>query len=216
MADQLGGRAVRFDQLPDELLQADIVISCTAASHHVLHRANCYEMLASRQGRSIIMIDIAVPRDIDPSLKEIAGVYIYDIDDLQNVVDSNFLERQRAAQEAEKIIAHELVKFNEWLGSLYVVPVITALKSRGESIKQQELTKALNRLGRLSEREKNIVSSMAHALVNQLLHDPIVNLKEMAVSKQGHLYAEVVKKLFTLEDLGEYDSDEEIEAGHQG
>ncbi|HWP98487.1 MAG TPA: glutamyl-tRNA reductase [Syntrophomonadaceae bacterium] len=216
MAEQLGGRAVRFEQLATELEQADIVISCTAANHYVLHPGNCYERLASRNGRRIIMIDIAVPRDIEPSLKEIPGVYIFDIDDLQNVIDRNFLERQKAALEADKIIADELVKFNEWLGCLYVVPVITALKTRGEAIKQQELRKALNRLGRLSEREQNIVSTMAHAIVNQLLHDPIVNLKEMAVSQQGHLYAEVVKKLFTLSaDLGEYENDEEVEVGHQ-
>lgn len=217
MAGQLGGRAVRFDRLPDELLEADIVISCTAASHYVLRRDNCCDILTARRGRPIVMIDIAVPRDIDPGLQEIAGVFIYDIDDLQNVVDHNFRERQKAAVEADKIIKHELIKFNEWLGSLYVVPVITALKARGETIKKQEINKALNRLAPLSEKEKNIVCSMAHAIINQLLHDPIVNLKEMAVSQQGHLYAETVKKLFNLSvNLEEYDSDEKIEAGNQG
>lgn len=216
MAEQFGGRAVRFDRLPDELLNADIVISCTAASHYVMRCDNCQEVLAARLGKRIIMIDIAVPRDIDPLLRNTVGVYIYDIDDLQNVMDHSLLERQKAVQEAEKIIADELVKFNEWLGSLYVVPVITALKTQAEMIKQNEIRRALNRMGKISEREKNIISAMAHAIVNQILHDPIVNLKEMAVSKQGHLYAEVVKKLFDLSsDVREYEGDAQVESGHQ-
>lgn len=217
MAGQFGGRAVRFDRLPDELLDADIVISCTAASHYVMRCDNCREVLAARRGKRIIMIDIAVPRDIDPELQNIDGVYVYDIDDLQDVMDHSLLQRQKAVQEAEKIIADELVKFNEWLGSLYVVPVITALKTRVETIKQNELRRALNRMGKISEREKNIISTMAHAIVNQILHDPIVNLKEMAVSQQGHLYAEVVKKLFALSsDAREYEDDAQVESGHQG
>jgi len=217
MAEQFGGRAVRFDRLPDELLNADIVISCTAASHYVMRCDNCREVLAARRGKRIIMVDIAVPRDIDPELQSIDGVYVYDIDDLQNVMDYFLLERQKSIQEAEKIIADELVKFNEWLGSLYVVPVITALKTRAEIIKQNELRRALNRLGKISEREKNILSTMAHAIVNQILHDPIVNLKEMAVSQQGHLYAEVVKKLFDLSsEAREYEDDAQVESGNQG
>lgn len=217
MARQFGGRAVRFDRLPDELSEADIVISCTAASHYVMRCDNCREVLAARRGKRIIMIDIAVPRDIDPELQNIDGVYVYDIDDLQDVMDHSLLQRQKAVQEAEKIIADELVKFNEWLGSLYVVPVITALKNRVETIKQNELRRALNRMGKISEREKNIMSTMAHAIVNQILHDPIVNLKEMAVSQQGHLYAEVVKKLFDLSsNTREYEDDAQVKSGHQG
>lgn len=216
MARELGGRAVGFDLLPDELRNADIVISCTAASHYVLRTDNCGVMLRERNGRRIIMIDIAVPRDIDPELGKIPGVYIYDIDDLQDVMASSLLEQQKAIAAAEKIIADELVKFSEWLGSLYVIPVITALKTRAEIIKQNELRRALNRLGKISEREKNIVSTMAHAIVNQIMHDPIVNLKEMAVSQQGHLYAEIVKKLFDLSvDLREYEDDAKVKTGHQ-
>jgi len=217
MAEQFGGRAVRFDRLPDELLNADIVISCTAASHYVMRCDNCREVLAARRGKRIIMVDIAVPRDIDPELQSIDGVYVYDIDDLQDVMENFLLERQKSIQEAEKIIADELVKFNEWLGSLYVVPVITALKTRAEIIKQNELRRALNRLGKISDREKNILSTMAHAIVNQILHDPIVNLKEMAVSQQGHFYAEVVKKLFDLSsEAREYEDDAQVESGNQG
>lgn len=217
MAGSLKGRAVRFDSLGEELANADIVISCTAASHYVIREDNCREILLARQGRRIIFIDIAVPRDVDPALQNINGVYIYDIDDLQGVINSNFGARQRAATMANDIIAEQLVEFNEWLASLYVVPVISALKKHGESIKQNELKKAFNKLGKVSERERDIITALANSVVNQLLHYPVVNLKEMAVSNQGHLYAEVVKKLFGLqladEEQERYAS---TKAGNQG
>lgn len=199
MADALGGKAVRFDELAVQLEHADIVISCTAASHYVLHERNCREVLEARGGSRIIMIDIAVPRDVDPVLGDIEGVYIYDIDDLQNVVDSSLLERQRAARAAESIVAQELAKFNEWMCSLYVVPVITALKDQVAAIQQNELKKAFNRLGTMSEHDQIVIASMANSIANQILHNPIVNLKEATATNQGHLYAEVVNKLFDLQ-----------------
>lgn len=216
MAGHFNGRAVRFDQLANELLEADIIISCTAATHYVLREDNCRDILQSRNGKSILMIDIAVPRDIETSLKDIAGVYIYDIDDLKNVVDANFMQRYKASLEAENIIAEEMVKFNEWLATLYVVPVITALKANGEQIKQHELKRALNRLGKMSAREQEVITSMANSIVNQLLHYPVINLKDMAISNQGHLYAEVVKKLFNLQvDSKEQEVNVQFEAGNK-
>jgi glutamyl-tRNA reductase len=163
-----------------------------------------------------MMIDIAVPRDVEPSLGCIEGVYLYDIDELQYVIDSSFTARQKAADTANHIIVKELVEFNEWLATLYVVPVISALKSFGENIKKNELKRAFNRLGKISDREQELITTMANSIVNQLLHFPVVNLKEMAASNQGHLYAEVVKKLFSLrladEEQKEY---AKIEAGNQ-
>ncbi|MDD3268205.1 MAG: glutamyl-tRNA reductase [Syntrophomonadaceae bacterium] len=216
MAESFNGRAIKFEKLSEELNQADIVISCTAANHYVIRADNSREVLESRNGRKIIMIDIAVPRDIDPGLKTIPGVFIYDIDKLQNVVDANYIERQRAVLEADQIIGEEISKFNEWLASLYVIPVIAALKNQGEIIKQDEIKRACNRLGLVSEQEQKVISSMATSIVNQLLHFPIVNLKEMAASNQGHLYAEIVKKLFALQiDHKEYEKYEKFEIGNQ-
>jgi glutamyl-tRNA reductase len=216
MAADLNGRAVRFDELAAELRNADIVISCTAASHYVIREDNCREVLLSRAGRKIMLIDIAVPRDVEPALGCIEGVYLYDIDELQYVIDSSFAARQKAADLANDIIAEELVDFNEWLATLYVVPVISALKSYGESIKKNELKRAFNRLGKISDREQELIATLANSIVNQLLHFPVVNLKEMAVSNQGHLYAEVVKKLFGLR-LADEEQEEyaKIEAGNQ-
>ncbi len=216
MATELNGRAVRFDKLTEELRHADIIISCTAASHHVIREDNCREVLLSRAGRKIMLIDIAVPRDVEPSLGCIEGVYLYDIDELQYVIDSSYAARQKAADKAGDIISAELVAFNEWLASLYVVPVIAALKSFGENIKKNELKRAFNKLGKVSEREQELINTLANSIVNQLLHFPVVNLKEMAVSNQGHLYAEVVKKLFSLHLAGEEQNDyAKIEAGNQ-
>ncbi len=211
MAQKFNGRAVKFDDLAVELLTTDIVISCTAASHYVIREDNCKSILEKRGGRQIIFIDIAVPRDIDPVLQNVEGVYIYDIDDLKNVIDSNFDERQKAADLANQIIDVEIEKFNEWLACLYVVPVISAIKQKGEAIKQQELKRAFNRLGELSEHEVKVISSMANSIVNQMLRTPVMTLKDKATSNQAHLYAEVLKTLFALEVEG---TDEKVKTGN--
>ncbi|MDD3894636.1 MAG: glutamyl-tRNA reductase [Syntrophomonadaceae bacterium] len=217
MAQDLNGRAVRFDRLADELTAADIVISCTGASHYVVRTDRAREILKLRQGKPILMIDIAVPRDIDPALQEIAGVQILDIDDLQGVVDANYEQRLKASAAAEEIIKQELELFNEWLASLCVVPVITALKNHSEMITNNELKKAFNRLGEVSEQEEKIINSMAHAIVKQLLHSPIINLKQMATCSDGHFYAEMVKNLFALEvNIEETAEYENIKIGNQG
>lgn len=199
MADLFKGRAVRFDDLPNELLNADIVISCTAANHCVIREDNCGDILRQRRGRKIIFIDIAVPRDVEADLSRIEGVSVHDIDDLQDFINVSYQERRQAALLAEDIISGQLDEFNQWLATLYVVPVITALKSYGETIKQNELKRAFNRLGKVSEREQMIIQNMAGSIVNQLLRSPVLNLKKIASSNQGHLYAEMVKKLFELE-----------------
>lgn len=199
LAEELHGSVIRFDCLAEQLANADIVISCTAASHYVIRTENCREVLEKRQGRRILLIDIAVPRDIEPVLSEIDGVFLYDIDDLKNVVDKSYAARLSAAKVAEHIVSDELQAFNAWLASLYVVPVISNLKAYGESIKQRELKRAYNRLGKVSEHDQEIINSLTNSIVNQLLHYPVIKLREMAVSNEGHLYAELVKKVFNLD-----------------
>ncbi|QGT99050.1 Glutamyl-tRNA reductase [Candidatus Syntrophocurvum alkaliphilum] len=216
MASKFNGKAIYFDALEKELPNADIVISCTSANHYVIKGGSCSKALVARKGKKILMIDIAVPRDIDPSLQEIDGVYIYDIDDLQNVIDKNYFQRQKAGQLAETIIYDELEKFNEWLSMLYVIPVISALKKQGETIKQEELKRAFNRLGKVSDREQKVIVSMANAIVNQLLRNPVIKLKEMALSNSGHLYAEVLKTLFELQVDEEHGQDVQIKGRNKG
>ena len=199
MAAIFAGRAVRFDQIAGEMSEADIVISCTGANHSVITASNCGDALRARKGRPIIFIDIAVPRDVEADLRDIDGVAIFDIDDLQDFVNASYQERRKAAVLAEEIIFTEMEEFNQWLATLYVVPVIAALKNTGEAIKQAELKRAFGRMGQISERDQLIIQNMAGAIVNQLLRSPVLKMKEMAVSSHGHLYAEAVKKLFDLE-----------------
>mgnify|MGYP001627178942 CR=1 FL=1 len=203
LAAQLNGLAVRFDQLYRYMEEADIVISCTAATHYVVHYREMAEVVARRQGRELMIIDIAVPRDVDPAVGRLPGVTLYDIDDLQQVVDHNLAQRKKAAALAEGIIEEELQQFMQWLSMQFVVPTIIALKRWGEELKERELRRALNRLGPLSERERKIIGSLANSLVNQVLHVPITQLKSYALTPEGHLYMKVLQNLFRLELPGE-------------
>lgn len=203
LASKFGGRAVKFNELFYYMDRADIVISCTAASHYVVRKKDMDGVMARRGGAQLMMIDIAVPRDIEPSVAEMQGIKLFDVDDLQYVVDGNLNERKSAAIKAEGIIEEELDEFMKWLGSQFVVPTIAALKEFGEEIKQKELKRALNRLGELSEHDKKVVGSMANSIVNQLLHIPVTRLKEYALNPEGHLYTEVLQNLYDLEVQGQ-------------
>ncbi|RYD01993.1 hypothetical protein N752_26435 [Desulforamulus aquiferis] len=203
LAEKFNGRAVKFDMLFHYMTQADIVISSTAASHYVIKSPDMKRVMEQRGNRNILMVDIAVPRDIDPEVDKIEGVTLYDVDDLQNVVDANLAERRKAAVVADGIIEEELDAFMCWLSTRFVVPTITALKKRAEEIKQRELSRAFNRLGDLDDREKKIIGSLANSIVNQLLHSPVVKLKKYAVTPEGHLYTEILQNLFNLEVEGQ-------------
>ncbi|NPV92236.1 MAG: glutamyl-tRNA reductase [Firmicutes bacterium] len=199
LAEEFGGTARRFDDLQHSLAEADIVICCTAACHYVLHHRQVELAMEERKQRPLMIIDIAVPRDVDPMVGSVSGVYLYDIDDLESVVDSNLNERKAEAVKAEAIINQEFEKFGDWLETLSLIPTIVALKDKAERIKQAELTRARNRLGSLSSREEMIISSMANSIVNRLMYDPVQELKARAKSYQGHLYAKVLQSLFRLE-----------------
>ena len=199
LAKEFSGRAVKFDELYNHLPDSDIVISCTAASHYVVHYRQVAEMMGGLPGKKIMMIDIAVPRDIDPLVAGLPGIAHYDIDDLQGVVDQNLAWRSQVAVEAEGIIEEELDQFMQWLGTQFVVPTISALKQWAGQIKQNELRRALNRLGELSAHDRKVVGSLANSIVNQLLHVPVTRLKDYALTSKGHLYTEVLQNLFDLE-----------------
>jgi glutamyl-tRNA reductase len=203
MAEKFGGRAVRFNQLFSCLDQADIVISCTAASHYVVRAGDVKDLMRGRGGRRLMIIDIAVPRDIDPAVAGIEGITLFDVDDLQNVVDQNLQERKEAAVVGESVVEEELGQFMKWLATQFVVPTIASLKDLGERVKQKELRRALNRLGEISDHDRKVVSSMANSIVNQLLHIPVTRLKEYALTPEGHLYTEVLQNLFDLDVPGQ-------------
>lgn len=198
LAEELGGKAVKLEALNDYLVTADILISCTAAPGYVFCKSDAEEPLAKRNS-PLLFIDIAVPRDIDPEVGTLPNAKLYDIDDLNNVIDQNLAERKQAAQQAEILIEEEIDAFFKWLGTLFVVPTIVALREKAHSIKDRELERALRRLPKLSDKEKKVVTSLANSIVNQLIHNPIVNLKEYANTRQGHLYTEILQNLFDLD-----------------
>ena len=202
LAEQFACRAVNFYDFGEHLEEADIVISSTAAPHYVLKTADVSEIISRRAGKPVVMIDLAVPRDIESAIGELPGVHLYDIDALETVVDRHMAERWQAAQKGEVIIEEELGSFIQWLGSQFVVPTITALVEQGEAIKNRELKRALNRLEDLSEHDRKVVATLANTIVNQMLHTPITQLKNYARTNEGHLYMKIVQNIYCLELAG--------------
>lgn len=203
MAEEFKGRAVKFDELFNYMVHADIVISATAARHHIITAQSMASVMEKRKNKTILLIDIAVPRDIEPSAGSIHGVKLYDIDAMKNVVDKNLEERKRKAQAAEEIIEEELDNFFKWLNSLFVVPTIVALQKKAERIKYKEFERARNRLDGFTQREEKVLGSMVNSIIKQLIHDPIMVLKDQAASGQGHLYSEICQNLFNLDIEGQ-------------
>ncbi len=195
LADAFDSHAVPFDQLGSELDRADVVVSSTSSSEPVMSR----DQVPDRKGRPLFVIDLAVPRDVDPALAQLEDCYLYDIDDLQAVVRESLSGRWREAERAEAIVEHEAERFRDWQASLRVVPAIASLRERAETIRSGELAKAESRLEGLSESERRTVESLTTQIVNKLLHVPIVRLKQAAAT-EGTGYVEVARDLFDLPD----------------
>jgi glutamyl-tRNA reductase len=197
LAASLGGRAVPFDGLRAELAKADIVISGTAASGLVIRREDVEAARQSRR-RPLFLIDIAVPRDIEASVRKLEGVFLYDLDDLKSVADANLRERHKEAAAAEAIVEEEVREYLSWQKTLDVAPIVTALRHRAETIRREELARARKKLGPLNAEQEAALEAATTALVNKLLHAPTTQLKEL--SKNGHAAEamEFVRKLFGL------------------
>lgn len=199
LAAEFNGIAVPFEKLSESMQEVDIVISATSAANFVIPPEQIQKVMEQRDYRPLLLIDIAVPRDIHPDAAKIPGVKLFDIDDLREVVDKHQNARKIAGKKAEVIIEEEMEQFMKWHNSLFVIPTIVALQQRGEEIKNYQLEHALNKLGGLTEKQEKIVRSMANSIINQLLHTPITNLKEFATTSQGHLYTEILQNLFSLD-----------------
>ncbi len=200
MAKLFNGKAVEFENLADEMAAADIVISSTGAENFVIKPEDMKIVMSKRRYRPIFLIDIAVPRDIAPEVNDFENVYLYDIDDLQSVVDSNLAERSREAKEAESIIKIEVQNFLSWQSTLEGVPTISELRKKAEGIRQSELKKISNKLNNLSDEEKNALNALTSGIINKLLHDPMVRLKDSSRHKEGYLYVDALRHLFDLDD----------------
>jgi glutamyl-tRNA reductase len=200
VARRLGGRRVGLDQLMPELREADVVVSSTGAAGFVLGPDDAGAVLRNRHGRPLLFVDLAVPRDVDPALAGVDGCFVYDIDDLEAVVDVALEGRREEAVRAERMVAAEAQRFREWQASLAVVPAITSLRARAEEIRARELARAESRLERLPVSERRMVEAVTAQIVNKLLHLPTVRMKEAALAADGVFYADVVRHLFGLDE----------------
>jgi len=200
LASCLQGEAIAWEELPAALGRADIVVSSTGAPTWVIHKAQVQSAMKLRKNWPMLFIDIAVPRDIEPAVNDLDNVYLYDIDDLQHVVAENLRARQREAAQGEAIIAYEVDQVQRWLDGLDVVPSIIRLRRKAEAIRNQELAKLSSKLGHLPEADRVAIEVMASAIVNKLLHTPIVRVKQESQSKGGTHYLEALRDLFSLED----------------
>jgi glutamyl-tRNA reductase len=186
------------EAIAERLASVDVVIASTNAPEVVLDAAVVAEALRGRRGRRLVLVDLAVPRDLDPAIRELDGCYLYDIDDLEAIVAETLAGRRREAQRAEALVAAEAEKFHEWHAALDVVPAIASLRARAEEIREAELRKADTVLGRLDESQRRAVEAVTAQIVNKLLHLPTVRMKQAAAAADGVLYAEAVRHLFGL------------------
>jgi glutamyl-tRNA reductase len=199
LAQRFGGEAVRFDDLPAEIVDADIVVGCTSSPHLIVGADELALVTAQRAGRPLLLIDIAVPRDIDPRVRELPGITLYDMDDLQRTVARNLDVQEAEAARARTVIDEELQRFDRWLATLDVVPTIAALRERGEQVVQQVLRENEGRWEALSDADRERIELMARAVVNRLLHDPTTRLKRARDDEEGYVHLQALRELFGLD-----------------
>jgi glutamyl-tRNA reductase len=195
LAAELDGEVASLDQLPDLLREADVAVTSTEAPDFLISEPTVREAMALRGDRPLVMIDIAVPRDVDPAVGDLPGVHLYDIDDLEMVAEANRRERQAEVSSVEEIVQQEASRFQSWWISREVVPTIAAMRDRAEEIRQAELQQTFRRLPGLSAAELRRVETLSKALVKKLLHEPTKALLE----RGDRLYTEVVRELFGLD-----------------
>ena len=183
LAEQLGGDPIPLERIGEAIRTADILVSSTSSPELVLGKEEVADALQARKGRPLLLIDLAVPRDLDPAINDLPDCYLYDIDDLEAVVQETLHGREDEFAKAEAIAVSEGWRFRDWLASLHAVPAIRSARERAEAIRRGELAKASSRLQGLSEREREAVDSLTSRIVNKLLHEPILHLKETAAAE---------------------------------
>jgi glutamyl-tRNA reductase len=206
LAARFRAETVAFDRFLEALRGTDIVVSSTGASEPIIRYQDIRSRMRERRNKPLFFIDIAVPRDIDPKVNEIGNVYLYDIDDLQGVIDLNKEERRGHAQLAEHIVDEETIKFEKWMNTLSAVPTIVAIRDKAEVIRQNEIRKTLSQLSDLNDREREAIEILTHSIIKKFLHDPIVFLKKKAQRGAQATYMDYAQQLFNLDDANGLDA----------
>lgn len=197
LAKKIGGNAVVLNNITEGLLKADIIISSTGAPHYIIKKEQIVDAQKLRKKKTpLVLIDLAVPRDIDPNLRDIEGIILYDIDDFKKFSLLTISLRKKEASKVSEIIKNEVCEFKKWKDCLEIVPVICAIRKKAEDIRKKQVSKASTRLKNLTEKEKEVIEIATKRIVNKILHDPIINLKSMAAQKRSD--TELIKELFNI------------------
>ncbi|HUK88349.1 MAG TPA: glutamyl-tRNA reductase, partial [Terriglobales bacterium] len=208
LADKFHGATFPYQELYDHVDQADIVITSTGAPHAIFRREHGELFMSRRKNRPMFFIDIAVPRDVDPEMNKVDGVFLYDIDDLQQVVSSHVAGRRREAERAQAIVDGEVERFAARAQTLSVVPTIVSLQEQLELVRQAEIDRVRGRLGALTPEQEMAVEAMTRGIVNKVLHTPITTLKSAAREPEATSVIELIRHLFNLDDPGKKGSGE--------
>lgn len=198
LAREFNGRPVALDNFLKEMVRSDIVICSTGAPNYILVKEQMQKVMKERRQRQVFIIDISVPRNIDPKINDLDNVYLYNIDDLQGIVDENMFERKKEAEKAERIVEEEIEPFFQWLSSLDSVPTIVALREKVEKIKNDEIEKLLNRFPDMDEKQRKAIEYMASSIINKLIHPPTIALKKD--SEDRDLMVAIIKKLYGIDN----------------
>jgi glutamyl-tRNA reductase len=199
LAAKFGGQAIRYDDLYNTCDRADIVITSTGAPVPIFRREQGELFLSRRRNRPMFFIDIAVPRDVDPAMNKLDGIFVYDIDDLQQAVAAHVADRKKEAERAEAIVSHEVERFQGRLQTLDVVPTIVSLQDHLETIRQAEIDRVRGRLGPLTPEQEMAIETLTRGIVNKIMHTPISTLKTAARESEATTVVDVVRRLFNLE-----------------
>ena len=211
LADRFKGTAVPFEQFREEIATADIVLVSTGAAHYLVGSDDVQRAVKQRMNRPIFLIDISVPRNIDPAVRHVDNAFLFDIDDLKFRVEQNRGERLQEAERAEHMVIEEVAAVRQWLQTLEVTPTIVALRGRVEDIKRAEVEKALARLGHLPPQERALVEAMASSIVNKLIHNTMVTLKSEVTTADGAAFVEAARRFFNLGEAGPIRDEIEID-----
>ena len=198
LAQKFNGQAIEFSRLYDTCDRADIVITSTGAPHAIFRREHGEQFLSRRKNRPMFFIDIAVPRDVDPEMNKLDGIFVYDIDDLQQAVATHVADRKKEAERADDIINTEVERFHARLQTLDVVPTIVSLQDHLETIRQAEIDRVRGRLGQLSPEQELAVDALTRGIINKIMHTPISTLKTAARESEATTVVEIVRRLFNL------------------
>jgi glutamyl-tRNA reductase len=199
LASELRGSAIPIDKLEEALVDADVAITSTGSREPLISVDTVKTVMKRRRFRPVFLIDIAIPRDVEPDVHEVDGVYLYNIDDLQLVVQENLGERHHEAIRGEAIVTEEVGKFMNWTRSLESAPIIVALLNKLEEIRNGELGRLNGKLAEMTEDQREVVEQITRSIINKIAHDPIVFLKHTGTTARSNLYLDIAQRMFKLD-----------------